>query len=145
MQQTFDKEKIMLTKAGERFNVYDRIQEGRKDTEIYPTLEKYGCLPTAMSNEDALEYLKGNVSEFSQKFDLKDVQEMNLKAQEMFYKLPLEIRNKFDNDINRFAKEGGKFTQNYIKEQEAKEKAKQDAIKQAEAQQNTGVSNNDNA
>lgn len=139
MQQTFNKNNITLTKAGETFNVYDRIQEGRKDTEIYPTLEKYGCLPTAMTNEDALEYLKSNVSEFSQKFDLRDVQQMNLKAQEIFYKLPLEIRNKFDNDIGRFAKEGEKFTKNYIKEQEAIEKAKQEAIKQ----DNTGVTNND--
>ena len=42
MAQDFNKEEITVTKAGKEINVYNFIQENREDTEIYPTLEKYG-------------------------------------------------------------------------------------------------------
>ena len=51
MAQDFNKEEITVTKAGKEINVYNFIQESREDTEIYPTLEKYGCIDRMVINE----------------------------------------------------------------------------------------------
>ncbi len=106
MSQSFDKEKITLTMAGKTFNLYDKIQEGREDTEIYPTLEKYGCLPNEFkSDAEVMNYLAGHVQEFDKKYDLRDVSDQKIMAEKLFYNLPLNIRNKFDNDIKKLRKE----------------------------------------
>lgn len=114
--QEFDKEKITLKKAGKEFNVYDAIQEAREDTEIYPTLEKYGCLDKIMLNK---ELTLADFKEYKGYADLRDIKEQQIKANEMFYNLPLETRQHFNNDINQFVKDGEKYINELIKQEQA--------------------------
>ena len=102
-QQNFDKEKITLTKAGETFNVYDKIQENTEDTEIYKTLEKYGCI-------ENIPMVPGRVyAQFEELNGLRDLKEQQILAENMFYNLPLETRQKFNNNMNQFVKDGEKY------------------------------------
>lgn len=109
--QDFNKSKISITKAGKTYNVYDNIQESREDTEIYPTLEKYGCIEGHMLEDPNKIY-----ADFQMFGDLRTMKEQQMKADEMFYNLPLEVRQKFNNDKNIFMKDGEKW----IKEEIAK-------------------------
>ena len=106
--QSFDKTQIFLTKAGKKFNVYDKIQEAREDTEIIPTLKKYGCIDPMELNHHAV---YGDFREFN---DLRTLKEQQIKANNMFYNLPLETRQKFNNDINQFMKDGEKYIKKLI-------------------------------
>ena len=112
--QKFDKSKITLTKAGKTFNVYDKIQEGREDTEIYPTLEKYGCIDRMMLNKE------GVYADFQNFNDLRDLKDQQNMATNMFYNLPLETRKEFNNNINTFVKEGEKWLKNKIEAEKVK-------------------------
>lgn len=102
-QQHFDKDKIMLKKAGQEFNVYDSIQEAREDTELEVTLYKYGCLDRIQMN-----YNK-TFDDFTKFKDLRGSLEQMHAAKEMFYNLPIDVRQKFNNDINQFTKNGEKW------------------------------------
>lgn len=115
--QSFDKDKITLTKAGVTFNVYDKIQEAREDTEIIPTLKKYGCIPVQGYDSEAL------YQDFTQAQDLRGALDRKIAAENAFYQLPVEVRREFDNNIDRFMKQGDKYLKNKI-EQEQAEKAK---------------------
>lgn len=107
-QQSFDKNNITLVKAGKEFNVYDWIQEGREDTEIYPTLEKYGCIDRMMLDH------QGIYDDFTKYGELRSLKEQQMMANDMFYNLPLEVRQKFNNDINVFIKDGEKFVKELV-------------------------------
>lgn len=111
MAQSFNKNSITLTKAGKTYNVYDKIQENREDTEIYPTLEKYGCIDRMMLDK------KGVYADFQDFKGLREIKEQQIKADEMFYSLPLDVRIQFQNDKNLFMRDGEKW----IKEVIAKE------------------------
>lgn len=127
--QTFDKSKITLTKAGKTYNVYDKIQEGREDTEIYPTLEKYGCIDRMILDK------QGVYANFQNFNDLRDIKDQQNMATNMFYNLPLETRKEFNNDINRFIKEGEKWLKNKIEAELPKvevEQPTQPTVKQEE-------------
>lgn len=126
MAQSFDKNSITLKKAGKTYNVYDKIQENREDTEIYPTLEKYGCIDRMMLNT------QGVYADFQEFKGLREMKDQQIKADEMFYNLPLDVRIKFQNDKNLFMRDGEKW----IKEVIGKEKS--DAAK---APQNTVTEN----
>lgn len=108
--QAFDKDNIVLTKAGKTYNVYDHIQENREDTEIYPTLEKYGCIDRMMLDH------KGVYDDFRKYGELREIKEQQMMANNMFYNLPLETRQKFNNDINVFMKDGEKYVKNLVDE-----------------------------
>lgn len=112
--QKFDKSKITLTKAGKTFNIYDKIQEGREDTEIYPTLEKYGCIDRMILNKE------GVYADFQNFNDLRDLKDQQNMASNMFYNLPLETRKEFNNNINTFVKEGEKWLKNKIEAEQPK-------------------------
>lgn len=109
--QSFDKSKITLKKANVEYNVYDKIQEAREDTEIEPTLKKYGCIPEKLLNA------QGVYDDFTQYADLRGIQDQAIKAKEMFYNLPLETRQKFNNNINTFVKEGKAYVEKIIEEE----------------------------
>ena len=117
--QKFDKSKITLTKAGKTFNVYDKIQEGREDTEIYPTLEKYGCIDRMMLDK------QGVYADFQNFNDLRDLKDQQNMATNMFYNLPLETRKEFNNNINTFVKEGEKWLKNKIEAEKPKAEVEQ--------------------
>lgn len=113
-QQSFDKTKIFLEKAGKKYNVYDKIQENREDTEIIPTLRKYGCIDRMELDHHAV---YGDFREFG---DLRELKDKQIKAEQMFYNLPLETRQKFNNNINTFIKDGEKFVKKLVDEDLAK-------------------------
>lgn len=115
--QSFDKANITLKKAGKEINVYDAIQANREDTEIYPTLEKYGCIDRMMLNSE------GVYADFTIFKGLREIKEQQEMANNMFYNLPLEIRQVFNNDKNIFMRDGEKWLKNKINEEKvAKEK-----------------------
>lgn len=131
-QQYFDKEKITLKKAGKEFNVYDFIQEGRTDTEIYPTLEKYGCIDRMMLDS------KGTYDDFTKYGTLRDIKDQQKLAEQMFYNLPLETREHFNNNISTFMKEG----ENYLKQKISEESKKTETTNQTEIKTETKEVNN---
>ncbi len=118
-QQEFDKETISFQKMGKKINVYDFIQEGREDTEIYPTLEKYGCIDKMMLNR---EDVYADYTELQKMRDLRGIKDFENQAKNMFYNLPPEVRKEFDNDINKFTKNADKYIEKLRKEDEEKAK-----------------------
>ena len=111
--QTFDKENIKITKAGKTYNVYQAIQEAREDTEIMPTLKKYGCIEGHMTVDAGKMF-----DDFTKYNDLRGVLEQKKQAEQMFYSLPADIRNSFNNDINQFTKNGKEWLNNRIAEKD---------------------------
>lgn len=115
--QTFDKSKISIKKAGKTYNVYDKIQEAREDTEIYPTLEKYGCIDKMMLDT------KGVYADFTNFKGLREMKDQQQMADQMFNSLPLETRKAFNNDKNIFMRDGEKWLKNKIAAEEAAKQA----------------------
>lgn len=133
-QQSFDKDKIFIKRGGKMLNLYQMIQEGREDTEIEPTLKKYGCLEghIAVDNNKIL-------ADFTEIDDFRGINDKAIKAKEMFYDLPLDIRQQFNNNLNTFTKEGKAWVQKRIKEEL---KAKEQQIEQPQQELNLGDQNN---
>lgn len=111
VQQDFDRTKITYVKCGKEINIYDEIQANRVDTEIIPTLRKYGNLKPL-----EVDY-QGMYGEF-QKMDLRDVYELKQKADDMFDSLPAEIKAQFNNDAKEFAEKAPKWLEEKIKTQQ---------------------------
>lgn len=107
-QQYFNiKETVKM--AGKEICWYDMIQEAREDTEIYPTLEKYGSLEKIPMDA------KKTCADFTEYKDLRSLKEQQIKANEMWTSLPWDIRAKFDNNIHTFIEKGEKFAQDMLK------------------------------
>lgn len=132
--QAFDKSKIVLTKAGKTFNVYDKIQEAREDTEIYPTLEKYGCIDRMMLDT------QGVYADFTKFKGLREMKEQQQMADQMFNSLPLETRKIFNNDKNIFMRDGEKWLKNKIAAEEAAKQAETPKVEtpKTESEANNG-------
>lgn len=133
MAQSFDKEKITMKRAIGEVNVYDFIQEGREDTEIYPTLEKYGSIDVMKINRGKEEQLFQDFTDIQELDGYRGVLDYQKKAKEMFYSLPLEVRKEFNNDINKFTQNGHEYLKNKIDKYKAEDLAREMAQKQAEA------------
>lgn len=126
MAQSFDKEKITMKRAFGEVNVYDFIQEGREDTEIYPTLEKYGSIEPMKLKVENAEQMYNDFTQIQDLGGYRGILDYQKKAKEMFYQLPSELRKEFNNDINKFTKEGPEFLNKKIKEmKETSEKTMQ--------------------
>lgn len=105
--QSFDKDKITVTKAGKTYNQYEFIQTANVDTDIYEVMKKYN-----LQQDEAVEYMnsKGGIKgiyadltkfqeECINKGDLTKYQE---KANEMFELLPADIKSKYENNLEQF-------------------------------------------
>lgn len=114
-QQDFDRKNIHWIKNGEKVNVYDFIQEGREDTEIYPTLEKYGSIKR-MELDTPTVY-----QQFEKINDLRDHLEQQKQAENMWNALPLEIRQQFNNDRYEFMNNGMQWLEKRLEQIKAKE------------------------
>lgn len=115
--QDFDKENITFVKAGKKYNVYDLIQEGREDTEIYPTLEKYGCIDRLRLNtEEVYADVRGLHS-------LRNSMDKVNKANEIWLNLPVETRAEFNHSKREFVERGEKWLKDKIDAAEAAKKA----------------------
>ena len=104
--QEFGKPKIK--KYGKEVDVYSWIQEGREDTEIYETIEKYGCIDRMKLDT------QGIYDDFTEIKDLRNFCEQNIKAQELWESLPLETRQEFNHDKTLFAEKGEEWLLNKI-------------------------------
>lgn len=140
IQQNFDKEKIFVTKQGQKINCFDSIQAANVDTNIYDVMKKYHC-----QENEAMELMKSrggeqgifaNIVELQEKIkDIGDVQDVAQRAQELFEQLPAEIKNKYGNDLNAF-----------FKDQKAKaeeEERKAEELKTTETKTKTEVKTNE--
>lgn len=107
--QSFDKEKIFIVMKGQKINMYDKIQEGREDTEIYPTLEKYGCIDVMKANFQTIS------EELTEVKGLRDMFHKQQKAREMWERLPLDVRQKFNNNHYEFVEKGETWLKSEIK------------------------------
>lgn len=97
--QTFDL-KETVTRAGQTYVRYDEIQANREDTEIYPTLEKYGNLQV-MERPANEKYI-----DMSNALELRDLFEQEIKLKEMFESLPLEERREFNMNYYEWKEKG---------------------------------------
>lgn len=136
------KENYSLTQYGEKFNLYQHIQNAREDTEIIPTLEKYGM---AKGIEVLKRYDPEKASKYYGDFreitDMRNMMDKSKKAEEMWKALPLEIRQKFGNSKREFFEKGDTWLKNEIETQLQKQTAN---ITQATATTtNTGATEND--
>ena len=133
--QEFDHKKISFKRAGKDINIYDLIQASREDTEIYPTLEKYGMTPNV---ETAAEFFKnraqGFFAEFDKTMNLRDFHELQQRAENMWKDLPREVREQFHNDREEFMTEGVEWWNKEV------ERAAQEVEAEQQAQ---GVTNNE--
>lgn len=113
--QTFDRKKITVKQNGRTVNLYELVQSRNVDTEIYPTLYKYGSLKPLEFNEEwvstGLETLE----------TIKDLDKLQKTAEDMFLALPDHIKAIYDYNYSLFAADKGKKILSKYKEQ-AKEK-----------------------
>ena len=107
-----------LKMKGKEFDIYDWIQENRDDTEIIPTLEKYGCLDRMKVDDNVL---YGDMTEIMSK-GLRGILEHEQETQELWDSLPWEYRQEFQNNKALFIENGEKWLKNRIeKTKESKE------------------------
>lgn len=89
-------------------HIYDIIQEGREETLIENIVRK--CQE---GNEEVLEAIQGQYVDLTNHItSLMDAQNLVLKARNDFEELPLDMRKKFDNDVNVYMAEFGSETWN---------------------------------
>lgn len=99
----------VMIKAGKRINIRDMIKENAVDTGIYEQIDKYGLNPI---QEIPIEE---TVQDFTRMAgDLRTSLEKGKLARTMWGNLPREIRNEFDNDIERFTQEGTTWFNNQM-------------------------------
>lgn len=112
--QKNDIRKTTYTKYGKEVNVYDEIQANRVDTEIVPTLRKYGNLkPLEMDYQ-------GMYGEF-QNMDLRDVYQAKDKAEKLYNELPADIKAQFNDDPREFMEKAPKWLDEKIKTLQAQQ------------------------
>lgn len=96
-------------KAGIKINVYQLIQANREDTEIIPTLEKYGSIQRMQTNKIQL------YEDVTKMGDLRNALEQIKKGKEIWQSLDTETKNIFSNNVEKFINEAPEY---YRKEQE---------------------------
>lgn len=115
--QTFDPEKNVIKRKGQTINLYDFIQENREDTEIYPTLEKYGSIDKIIVDKPKI------YADFQELMSLRDIHEQEQKANELWESLPFDIRKEFSNDRLNFMQNGETWLKNKISAEQKAEEA----------------------
>lgn len=102
-QQKFNKEEIQIEMKGKKINMYDMIQEARKDTELYPTLEKYGCIPQEKLDEKKANAVYGDLTAIK---GMRSAMEQQKMAENLWANLPLETRKEFGHNKYEFMDNG---------------------------------------
>ena len=106
--QEFGRPKLKM--KGKEFDIYDWIQENREDTEIIPTLEKYGCLDRMKIDDDVL---YGDITELM-KGGLRGIMEREQETEDLWNSLPWEYRQEFQNNKALFIENGEKWLKDRI-------------------------------
>lgn len=107
--QLFNREETVEIK-GHKVKIVDYIQEAESN-DIYYNLEKYGCLDRITVDKQKL------YGEFKEFISLRDIQDKMVKAENMWNTLPLDIREKFNNNMAEFASQGEEWLKNEIKKE----------------------------
>lgn len=124
MAQNFNKDEIKVTKAGKEINVYQFIQTSREDTEIYPTLERYGCLDKMMLNTQEV---YGDIRNIK---DLRNTIEQVEQANKLWDNLPLNVRQEFGHNKKEFIEKGENWLKNKIESEKPKVEPQKPTIEQ---------------
>lgn len=133
VKQDFDIKNTFIEQAGEKINIYDKIQAATEDTDIYQTLEKYGSLKPIELNAE------GVFAEFEKTMSKRDVEEQQKAADNMWSKLPLKVREQFNNNKYEFLTNGQKWLQKQIEEQQKKVELSETKISQETNEQKQEV------
>lgn len=116
--QYYDKDNIFIEMRGQKINVYQMIQEAREDTEIIPTLEKYGCIEKLGLDPQKV---YTDMKELSDITDLRQIYQAKEKADKLWKQLPIEVREKFNNNAHEFMKNGQKWLEEKIAKAQQKQ------------------------
>lgn len=111
--QNFDKEEIHIIKAGKKINMYNWIQENREDTEIYPTLEKYGCIDRLIVNEEEI------YGDLDAALNLRTAMERIKAGTEVWNRMPYDVRKEFNNSASEFIERGMDWAKDIIDKKKA--------------------------
>lgn len=107
-----DKGHKTLVKTGET-NLQDKIEESKEGCLISTVLE----MCANMSDQEKKEYLNQRVGQYIKLEELpenlREAQQAIIDIKNEFYKLPTEIREKFDNSPERYVQDYG--TENWMK------------------------------
>lgn len=103
-----------IKRGGQILDVRQWIDSAREDTELYKTLEKYGCIDRMLVNVNEV---YGDMTEI---MDLRGSLEQIKRANELWESLPLDFRKEFLNDKTIFIRDGLEIMKKKIN---AKEKA----------------------
>lgn len=118
--QNFDKEKIQIKRGGKKINLYEFIQENGVDCAINDVINKYG---TGVGINKIQKTPEEIIADFSDYNDLMTFKNRELKANEMFNSLPVNIKQQFNNSKQEFMDKGLKWAENLVSK--AKTKAEQ--------------------
>lgn len=108
--QKFGNPKII--RAGKELDVREWIDAGREDTELYETLNKYGCIDRMIVDK---EQVFGDLTSI---MSLRDSMDQMKEANNLWNSLPLDFRKEFLNDKTEFMRNG----MDYLKKKIEKEK-----------------------
>lgn len=104
----FDKN-ATFTLGGKEQSIYDFTQANRIDTEIYSVLEKYGTIEKMTR---PLQDIYGDASKLK---DLRQTFDEIKEGEKIWNNIPLDIREKFGNDMGEFIKHGQEWAENEMK------------------------------
>ena len=124
--------KPTIKMAGKELDLRKMIHKNAENTGIYEQIELYGLNPIQPIS------VEETVMDFTKVAgDLRSVIDKGLKAREMFKNLPIEVRQKFNNDPEQFMREGP----SWLEEQHKQILKKQEEIKLAQQKATEGAAN----
>lgn len=123
----------VIIRAGQELHLRDWIDEAREDTEIYKTLEKYGCIDRMIVNKEQV------FGDLSQIMNLRDSLDQIKQANNLWESLPLEFRREFLNDKEEFMRTGMDVLKKKIEAEKATKTQTEPAQTQTEPKQTEGA------
>lgn len=105
-KQKWDDKAFFIMK-GKKIIIKDYVQENAEGTDFYTNLEKFGNLETT------IEFMSKNraelVENFQEAVSLQDIEDRRLELLNIWERLPIEIRDSFNNDFSNFMNNGSRF------------------------------------
>lgn len=105
-KQKWDDKAYFIMK-GKKIIIKDYVQENAEGTDFYTNLEKFGNLETT------IEFMSKNraelVENFTEAVKLQDIEDRRIELLNIWERLPIEIRDSFNNDFSSFMTNGAKF------------------------------------
>lgn len=102
--------KPTFVKYGKEYDIQEYIEASREDTEIIPTLEKYGCIDRMKLNAEGL------YGDFTVYNDLRTNMEKKIQIENMWNQLDTKVKNEFNNDMNEFIDRGMEWAKKKVDE-----------------------------